>query len=521
MIGCTTSVAMHKTDSKQLQELDLAKDAIFANRASSAARNRYLYFPDHLVRMPHPAFGLIQNIRSLASEPIFQGAIWAGITELFKNARDPEVQDESIGDFFSRRLGKNMVDRILSGMIHGIYAGDVWQLSAKSLFPTQWRDEVQAESLLQGMMKARADGIEVTKREADYLQTMKTFAWDPLLRATLRETVVFTLKDGLSMLSDALARVLMGSENVEFRMKSPVHMVHSETDDNKMAVWNKNSKNLPETAFYDHVVWTLPPKQLQMLHSMSGGELPSIPTTTVMTVNLYYRTPNLNPPGFGYLIPLATPFENNPERALGVVFDTAYAPSPEDVNMKNWHAEFADGAKSEALQQARDQGRLININDFAWYNIPNPPNLQDNVQQRGTKLTVMLGGHWWDDWPAYPDEQEGLKLAKSLLERHLGITEEPEAWQVNLQKDCIPQYTVGHEQRLKTAHNSLWRHYRGKLRVAGSWISGVGVNDCLRSAWDVVQALKTGKDGTGLEHVGTSEYVRLKPIKPGEKPDEQ
>jgi oxygen-dependent protoporphyrinogen oxidase len=240
-----------------------------------------------------------------------------------------------------------------------------------------------------------------------------------------------------------------------------------------------------------------------------------------MTVNLYYRTPNLNPSGFGYLIPLATPFENNPERALGVVFDTAYSPSPEDVDMKNWHPEFADGAHSQALQQARDQGRLININDFAWYNLPNPPNLQDNVQQRGTKLTVMLGGHWWDGWPAYPDEQEGLKLAKSLLERHLGITEEPEAWQVNLQKDCIPQYTVGHEQRLKTAHNNLWREYRGRLRVAGSWISGVGVNDCLRSAWDVVQALKDGKDGTGLEHVGTTEYVRLKPIRPGEKGEEQ
>jgi len=51
--------------------------------------------------------------------------------------------------------------------------------------------------------------------------------------------------------------------------------------------------------------------------------------------------------------------------------------------------------------------------------------------------------------------------------------------------------------------------------VAGNWMSGVGVNDCLRSAWDVVRSIRDGRDGTGLEQVGTSEYVRVKPRRPG------
>jgi len=98
----------------------------------------------------------------------------------------------------------------------------------------------------------------------------------------------------------------------------------------------------------------------------------------------------------------------------------------------------------------------------------------------------------------------------------LGIKEEPEVWQVNMQKDCIPQYVVGHERKLRTAHDNLWQEYRGRLRVAGSWMSGVGVNDCLRSAWDVVRSIKDRRDGTGLEHVGRDEYVRLKPARPGQ-----
>ena len=463
--------------------------------------------------MPNPSYGLIENFRLLFSEPVFSGTIWAGFTEFWKDARQPSVQDESVGDFFSRRFSKPTVDRILSAIIHGIYAGDVYKLSAKSLFNGPWRDELSAGSVFAGMMKSRAEGLEVTKREAEYLQDMKSFQWEPLLRGTLQGTSVFTFKEGLGQLSDAFARYLMGAGNVEFRTSTPVESIALSKDQNKIEIKSRNSA---EFSSFNHAICTLSPGQLNKLHDQSSTALvPQIPSTTVMTVNLYYRTPDLNPPGFGYLIPQATPFENNPERALGVVFDTAYSPSPKDVDTNNWQPFTAD-----ALKDARESGKLVNVNDFAWYNMPAPPNIQDFVPERGTKLTVMLGGHWWDGWPAYPDEQEGLALAKSLLERHLGITEEPEVWQVNLQKDCIPQYTVGHEDRLKTAHSNLAREYKSRLRVAGSWMSGVGINDCLRSAWDVARNLKAGRSGTGLEHVGTTDFVRLKPVMAGQKEEE-
>lgn len=493
-----------------VQELDLAKDTIFPQRTSPAARNRYVYYPDHLVRMPHPAFGLAENVWSMWTEPIFQTAIWSGMTEVFKEPRSDRLEDESVGDFFSRRFSKTMVDRILSAVLHGIYAGDAWQLSAKSLFPGLWRDEATAGSVIAGVLKARADGLEVTKREADYLQEMKDYTWEPLLKATLKDTTVFTFKEGLGMLSDRLVRNLYEQSNVEFRTSTPVdHISLSETGSGVSI----QAKDTAQAEDYTHVISALSPAHLNVVTKHAGSQplVPYIPSVTVMTVNLYFRTPGLNPPGFGYVIPQATPFENNPERALGVVFDTAYSPGPQDVEMSNWHITDAD-----QLKQARDKGQLINVNDFAWYNMPDRPNMQDDVKQRGTKLTVMLGGHWWNDWPVFPDEQEGLALARSVVERHLGIKEEPEAWSVNMQKDCIPQYTVGHEQRLKTAHNNIQREYKGRLRVAGSWMSGVGVNDCLRSAYDVVRGLKAGRDGTGLEHVGTDEYVRLKPVRPGQ-----
>ena len=166
--------------------------------------------------------------------------------------------------------------------------------------------------------------------------------------------------------------------------------------------------------------------------------------------------------------------EQNPERALGVVFDTSYSPEPD--------------ATSEDHQGPA----------------------QDTVSSRGTKLTVMLGGHYWSGWPVFPSEDEGLQMAVSVLERHLNITEKPAAHMVNMQADCIPQYNVGHEKRIRSAHDKLLQDYKGRLRVAGNWVNGVGVNDCLRSAWDVVQELRD-ENKTGLEVVVEDKnYTRVR-----------
>lgn len=492
----------------QIQELDLGKETIFTQNTSPAATNRFLYYPDHLVRMPHPVYGFWENFQNIWAEPVFDTAIYSAAAEFFRDARDRGIKDESIGEFFSRRFSKKMVDRILSGMIHGIYAGDAYKLSAKSLFPRLYRDEVVHGGVLAGALKQRAEGVEMTKAEANFLQEMKDYKWNPMLRATLRDTSVFTFKDGMGTLVDKLARKLWEAGNVEIKTSTPVKAIALAEDKTGVDVTSFKS---PDATRHEIVISALSPAHLNALAPPSTTLAPETPSVTVMTVNLYYTQPDMHPPGFGYLIPLATPFEQNPERALGVVFDTAYSPSTADTDTSQWNIN-----DMEELTRQREAGRLLNVNDFAWFNFPDKPVVQDEVPKRGTKVTVMLGGHWWDGWPAFPSEQEGLELARSLLSRQLGIHQEPQAWAVNLQKDCIPQYTVGHEARLMDAHKKLHREYQGKLRVAGNWIQGVGVNDCLRSAWDVVKSVREGRDATGLEAVGSEEYVKLRPIRVGQ-----
>jgi oxygen-dependent protoporphyrinogen oxidase len=127
----------------------------------------------------------------------------------------------------------------------------------------------------------------------------------------------------------------------------------------------------------------------------------------------------------------------------------------------------------------------------------------------------MLGGHWWDSWSEYPTSAEGLEMAKSVVARHLGIHEEPTAHFVNLSRDCIPQYTIGYEDRLKEFKEGISAEFKGRMRVVGNQFNGVGVNDCITGAWNLARGLRG--DGwknrdVGLGRIGAGEW-RVVPAK--------
>ena len=205
---------------------------------------------------------------------------------------------------------------------------------------------------------------------------------------------------------------------------------------------------------FTHVISTISSEKLyNIARGDRGQEVLSYfqytPSVTVMVVNLFFSDPEILPVhGFGYLIPRSVPYTKNPECALGVVFDS-------DATIG-----------------------------------------QDGIG--GTKVTVMLGGHWWDQRDTYPDEDEGASMAKAVLRRHLGISTEPDAIRVALQKDCIPQYTVGHQDRLLNGSLQLLMAFDGRLRVAGNSYTGVGLNDCIRAARECVKELAKGVKGAGF-----------------------
>ncbi|KAJ4303329.1 oxygen-dependent protoporphyrinogen oxidase [Kalmusia sp. IMI 367209] len=436
-----------------IQDLDLVDSVLVTKRNSPGAKNRYIYYPDRLQRLPSggepPNF---VHILELWQSGLLAGAPYS-LLEPWRPKRSSTLNDESIGSFIERRVDKRIANNLLSAVFHGIYAGDIWQLSARTLMSQAWMLEGLAGSIWKGMLKIQQE-TPLEERvllhhpyDLDVLKAIREeVKLDDKFRAQLDESAMFTFEGGMSELVRTLQQNLELNGQVDFKFDSRVKDYKMEQGGQQVEVV-AGTETCHTTENYDLVVSTLRNQSLT-------------PYVTVMTVNLYFPNPHLiSQKGFGYLIPQSVAFEQNPERALGVIFD------------------------SDAIVG------------------------QDVAE--GTKLTVMLGGHYWDGWLAYPSESEGYNLAMSVIRRQLNIKEEPTHYHVNLSKDCIPQYTVGYEDRLKLYAWQVRDKFKGKVRVVGNQTHGVGVNDCIRGAWAMARDLRGvgwKGNGTGLERVLDERY---------------
>ncbi|KAK5624582.1 hypothetical protein RRF57_000298 [Xylaria bambusicola] len=417
----------------------------------SVSDNRYLYYPDHLVKMPsgeRSLDNLVGAIQSYLSEPIWSGGLraaynfWVSYNKSLAPSHHhrlsevPET-DESIAQFLKKILKDDrIINNIVSGTMHGIYGGDINKLSAKHTIldrlwyhfqnplppnmNTSWVD-VKEWYLLFDMLSGpnRLQIIELAESAVD----SKLLAFD----------------DGLVSLVKGLEEDLKTKSNVTFKYSNPVTSLRHENS--KILVTTSNP-NKP--AQHDHVICTLFSKKLAQITEPQNS-LPALAEThavTVMVVNLWYPNPNLLAEhGFGYLIPSSTP--DNEEGALGVLFDS-------DLRT-------------------------------------------DDKEMPGTKLTVMLGGHHWDGWEYFPSEEVGITMAREVVRRQLGINyDERVVAGARLCRDCLPQHFVGHRGRMKEAHYQLLSAFEGHLTVAGPSYTSIGVIPSMRAGFDAAMRVARG-----------------------------
>jgi oxygen-dependent protoporphyrinogen oxidase len=77
------------------------------------------------------------------------------------------------------------------------------------------------------------------------------------------------------------------------------------------------------------------------------------------------------------------------------------------------------------------------------------------------------------------DETELLDLAKAELRQTLGIVAEPKLSRVFLWERAMPQYNLGHPQRLARIETALQKW--PNLALAGNGYRGIGIPDCIHS----------------------------------------
>ena len=215
----------------------------------------------------------------------------------------PEIQEENLADFVTRRLGQEFLDYAVNPFVAGVYAGDPHQLSVKHAFPKLYNLEQRYGSLIRGQfMGAR----ERKKRAEVSKQSAKKFSFD----------------EGLQVLPQTLQRALR--DNV--LLDSPVKRIQ-ETGDG----WNVtyDSTDGPETCHHAAVIYTGPAFRLSQIELQTNrylnyAGLSQIHYPPVASVVLGFRREDVRHPldGFGVLVPEVEPFN-----ILGTLFSSSLFPN--------------------------------------------------------------------------------------------------------------------------------------------------------------------------------------------------
>ena len=556
-----------------MADLKISEDEIIAiPKTEVASQNRFIYYPDHLVQMPtpygNPFVSALKAGYAALTEPIYSGVVGSLLAETRVRQRPLHIRDESVGEFMRRRFGPAIADNLLSAFFHGIYAGDIYKLSARTLLPALWYTETrdpEGNGVLTefGDLFMKGRTLMSLKR----LQNQWTNIGEPIANGidaarvggSLSGASMYTFVNGLATLPEALHDALARNPNVTIKTSTEVFCPLYDKKSQKLIVVDSAQK----ASTFDYAVSTLRPGHFGKLppkpksHNVPHAQPPPATTpfpqinkaATVLVVNLYYSNPNLIPDqyrGFGYLIPRSVALDQNPERALGVIFGSEasglrgseavqeYSPLTEEhYVVAQKEIEYYRAMNAQMLEELKDLPHsdpriLEKVGSQLSKQVEQAEQRAETIKAdigkarilkrgqdtaTGTKLTVMLGGHWWSEWTDsdYPSEPEAIQMARNVLERHLHITEEPEIAKARLQKDAIPQYEVGWRDHMAKFHKEvLTDMFHGRLKVCGPWWQGgVGVNDCIQKAKEVTLAIKQDQqERTGLEeYAGEEQWI--------------
>ncbi|MGZ9013606.1 MAG: protoporphyrinogen oxidase [Burkholderiales bacterium] len=343
------------------------------------------------------------------SPPAFLKTRLFSVKGKLRLAREPFVRpapagaEESVTQFVSRRLGRELLDYAIEPFVAGVYAGNPDELSLAAAFPKLHALEQRYGSLIKGQIK----GARERARRSDHAKNVARS---------------FSFQRGMQTLTDALAesagpiQVSSRARTIEREQQSRLTaQLESGGEFNRIDA-RAVVLAVPADAAADLLRAHLPD---------AAQALESIVYAPVASVVCAYRRADVSHPldGFGFLVPRV-----EQRSILGSLFSSSM-----------FEGRAPDGV---AL------------------------------------LTTFVGGR---RNPSFALEREDLIIARVVDElRDLVGAGDPIATAVTRWPRAIPQYTLGHPDRVRRAEQS--EHALPGLFLCASYRGGVSVGDCIKSA---------------------------------------
>jgi len=182
--GPDSIVVTKKSGLKLIEEIGLKEQVIY-----NIAGKSYIYARGKLHTMPEGSYmGIPTKVTPFAVSSLFSplGKMRAAGDFILPKGK-PQI-DQSLGLFFRRRLGDEVVENLIEPLLSGIYSGDIDDLSLMALFPNFYEMEQKHRSLVLGLKHT------VPKRKK------------PVKKQGSRKGMFISLKNGLETLIEELEK---------------------------------------------------------------------------------------------------------------------------------------------------------------------------------------------------------------------------------------------------------------------------------------------------------------------------
>jgi len=203
-----------------IKDLGLEEDVV-----SNQIGQSYILKEDRLHPIPEGSvMGVPTNIRSVLDSELLSMDGKVRVLNEFFIPPLPDFEDMSVGEFFKARFGEEVVDHIISPLLSGIYAGDIYKLSLQIALPQFIAIEKQYGGLIKGLSQM----------------------------APKKKTSQFaTLRGGLKQLVDALEQAV-NQDGASIYTGTCVEAV--ETEDQRYSLSLSNGEKVSA----DHVIFCVP-----------------------------------------------------------------------------------------------------------------------------------------------------------------------------------------------------------------------------------------------------------------------
>ncbi|MGJ7922765.1 protoporphyrinogen oxidase [Neobacillus sp. LXY-4] len=380
-----------------IEELGL-KDKVISNIAGKS----YILVNGKLHTMPEGSFmGIPTKVTPFAFSGLFSplGKLRAAADFVLPKGKPQD--DQSIGAFFRRRLGNEVVENLIEPLLAGIYAGDIDKLSLMSLFPNFYQIEQEHRSLVFGLKKTMPEPPKPSGAAK---------------KQPARKGMFISLSTGLEEIVVELEKRLAGSV-----LKGTAVNKVTRTENGYDVTLSNGTVEKADSVIIttDHF------HAQQMLSDYSFMDsFKEMPSTSVANVAMAFPKSAIKQDidGSGFVVSRNSDFR---------------------ITACTWTHKKWPGSTPEGMALLR-----------CYVGKPN--------DQEAVNLS----------------DDEIIKIVLNDLNKTMNITDKPLFHVVTRWKKSMPQYTVGHKERIAQVKAGLSSELPG-VYLAGGSFEGLGIPDCI------------------------------------------